>query len=469
MPAARYWRIIGIETPNSGDLEVADIALYADGIRVDGSATFSSTLPQVAPGRWAAEDVRKPGFALLWDFGSEQAVTEVGFTPAGDGSGIRAARLQSSAGAIQGWVDVLGMPTIDEGPVIVRGDTYGGTTRFIGGFYADDKDSSQYGCQVALGSGAALTNTRALFGTQSLALSGASSVATVSLSELVPFVSDYCLELFVQQAYGNNFSNNIIQLLDSASGHYVGIRFEYELGNVYLQVSQSDRGPHFNTGRAKMPKDAWVHIALVSLAGELLFFHNGLFAFSGSIFGDKRTRSFDRIVLHPAYLSGMYSNGNVQSDQYPLHFTDVVLTKGRRYVADFAVPSAPAFRRYGMGGDVPLSVATADTPVMAPLFDLQPLAIRTGQSTRISPDEGIGWVQGTVKRKGEPRDVPLRRRVRLHDKRDMRLIRETWSDPETGVFRFDNIDPQVPFVAVAYDHLNQYRALADDSIKVEVP
>lgn len=115
-----------------------------------------------------------------------------------------------------------------------------------------------------------------------------------------------------------------------------------------------------------------------------------------------------------------------------------------------------------------MTVVTAQTPTSVKLFGPAPFAIRTAQPARISPDDGIGWVQGTVKRKGEPRDVPLRRRVRLHDKRDMRLIRETWSDPETGAFRFDNIDPQVPFVALAYDHLNQYRALADGSIKVEV-
>ena len=113
-------------------------------------------------------------------------------------------------------------------------------------------------------------------------------------------------------------------------------------------------------------------------------------------------------------------------------------------------------------------VVTAQNPPSIKLFDLQPFAICTGQSTHIRPGDCTGWVQGTVKRKGELRDVPLRRRVRLHDKRDMRLIRETWSDAETGAFRFDNIDPQVPFVALVYDHLHQYRALADDSIKVEV-
>ena len=115
-----------------------------------------------------------------------------------------------------------------------------------------------------------------------------------------------------------------------------------------------------------------------------------------------------------------------------------------------------------------MTVVTAQTPTSVKLFGPAPFAICTGQSTHIRPGDGTGWVQGTVKRKGEPRDVPLRRRVRLHDKRDMRLIRETWSDAETGAFRFDNIDPTVPFVALAYDHLHQYRALADDSIKVEV-
>lgn len=114
-----------------------------------------------------------------------------------------------------------------------------------------------------------------------------------------------------------------------------------------------------------------------------------------------------------------------------------------------------------------MTVVTAQTPTSVKLFGPAPFAIRTGQSDRIRPADGIGWVQGTVKRKGEPRDVPLRRRVRLHDKRDMRLIRETWSDAETGSFRFDGLDPTVPFIAITYDHTGRYCALGDDSIRLE--
>lgn len=468
MPTARYWRIIGIETGAGGDLEVSDIALYADGVRVDALATFSSTAAPIAPGKWAAADVQKPGFALVWDFGSAQTVTEVGLTPIGDGTGsVRVALMQCAAEMHQAWVDVFGMCVIDDGPVIVRSDRYGGTTRFIGGFYADDKDASQYECQVALSNGAALSTVRPLFGSQSLEIVGALANATVALTEPVLFFSDYCIELFVNQANGINFSNNLVQLLDSASGHYIGVRFEYDVGTTYLQVSQRDRGPSYNTGLAKMPKDAWVHIALSSVSGYLSLFLNGAFCFSAPSVQDMRGAAFDSIVLHPAYLRGNYTNSNVNSTQYPLYLTDVVLTKGRRYASNFSVPTAPTYRRFGMSGDVSIVETPAKIPVSIGLFDPQPLAISTAQPARISPDDGIGWVQGTVKRKGEPRDVPLRRRVRLHDKRDMRLIRETWSDAETGVFRFDNIDPSVPFIAITYDHTGRYCALGDDSIRLD--
>ena len=114
-----------------------------------------------------------------------------------------------------------------------------------------------------------------------------------------------------------------------------------------------------------------------------------------------------------------------------------------------------------------MTVVTAQTPTSIKLFDLQPLAICTGQSTHIRPGDGPSTLHGTVHLYGTPTSTPLRRRVRLHDKRDMRLIRETWSDAETGAFRFDGLDPTVPFIAVTYDHTGRYCALGDDSIRLE--
>ncbi len=114
-----------------------------------------------------------------------------------------------------------------------------------------------------------------------------------------------------------------------------------------------------------------------------------------------------------------------------------------------------------------MTVATAQIPTSVKLFGPAPFAIRTAQPARISPDDGPSTLHGTVHLYNTPTNTPLRRRVRLHDKRDMRLIRETWSDAETGVFRFDNIDPSVPFIAITYDHTGRYCALGDDSIRLE--
>ena len=109
--------------------------------------------------------------------------------------------------------------------------------------------------------------------------------------------------------------------------------------------------------------------------------------------------------------------------------------------------------------------------------------IRTGRPTRISAytpptavttktasptrldlrDYGPVTLVGTVKRAGDPTNVPLRRRVRLYDEIGRRLMRETWSDAATGAFTFENL-PQGRFTAMTYDHENIYRALVIDNL-----
>lgn len=48
-------------------------------------------------------------------------------------------------------------------------------------------------------------------------------------------------------------------------------------------------------------------------------------------------------------------------------------------------------------------------------------------------DGGAGSIYGTVTILG----VPAKRRVRLMHRRSARIIRQTWSDPITGAYRFD--------------------------------
>jgi hypothetical protein len=71
---------------------------------------------------------------------------------------------------------------------------------------------------------------------------------------------------------------------------------------------------------------------------------------------------------------------------------------------------------------------------------------------------GNGRIVGTVKEKGTP-DVPVQRRVQLYDETSKVMTREVWSDAQTGVYVFDNIDPHLRYSIISYDYTGMYRAV----------
>lgn len=84
---------------------------------------------------------------------------------------------------------------------------------------------------------------------------------------------------------------------------------------------------------------------------------------------------------------------------------------------------------------------------------------------------GLGYVAGTVKElpKGAPEggEVPVWRKVRLHDQATGNPVAETWSDPKTGAYRFEYIDMERLYTVLSYDHTGKFVAVAADSLKPE--
>lgn len=74
-----------------------------------------------------------------------------------------------------------------------------------------------------------------------------------------------------------------------------------------------------------------------------------------------------------------------------------------------------------------------------------------------------GRIVGTVKRKSDPSNIPLKRRVRLYRDRDGMLIRETWSD-DSGNYQFDYIEEGEPHTVISHDYQHNYRAVAADNL-----
>ena len=83
MSAARYWRVTRIETYQPGPLELSELALFEGAVRVDSSATVSSTVEPTSGTLanlsdanfststvWPESAVFLPGFAIVYDFGA---------------------------------------------------------------------------------------------------------------------------------------------------------------------------------------------------------------------------------------------------------------------------------------------------------------------------------------------------------------------------------------------------------------
>jgi len=83
-------------------------------------------------------------------------------------------------------------------------------------------------------------------------------------------------------------------------------------------------------------------------------------------------------------------------------------------------------------------------------------------------DGGRGRIVGTVKEKHTPSNIPLKRRVVLLNANDNRAIRETWSDPVSGVYEFSEIDHRRKYTVISYDHTLTYRAVVADNLSPDL-
>lgn len=121
------------------------------------------------------------------------------------------------------------------------------------------------------------------------------------------------------------------------------------------------------------------------------------------------------------------------------------------------------------------AIVIGQGPVMTYGTPAYSQAVRLGPETGAIRDmitgvlgQGIGRVRGTVKRKDQPANVPLKRRVRLVRERDGLVLREAWSDAVTGEYDFQYIDELQTWTVIAYDHEHNFRSVIADNLTPEV-
>ena len=103
----------------------------------------------------------------------------------------------------------------------------------------------------------------------------------------------------------------------------------------------------------------------------------------------------------------------------------------------------------------------------APPVETATLTVEPVFTTQDLDVGGRGRIYGTVKRKADPQNIPLVRRVRLHDSRTGSLLRQTWSQTD-GSYEFRDLSPDLEFDVVAWDHERHFRSEIANNLKPEV-
>ena len=140
------------------------------------------------------------------------------------------------------------------------------------------------------------------------------------------------------------------------------------------------------------------------------------------------------------------------------------------YIDDFLIDAGACLHTSNF---TPAAISYTPTALSAHTTDSQlrltgdpvPSPSYSSIATQVSRDtfyEGRGYITATVKIKGSP-DVPVARRVKLHETLSGNLVRETWSDA-AGNYTFTGIDPANTYYAVAFDHTGVYQGVVADKL-----
>lgn len=488
MPAARYWRAVGLQSVGGGALELSALHLYLGGVRVDAAATLTSAIAPAGgslaalqdddtatTARWL--DVSAPGFALAWDFGAGNT-QDAGAVRLGSGAlyaeWLETLTLQYSSDGVS-WATLAsgqafpwpGANVMQDVPgdgdphhravsLLLRMDGADGSATFT--------DSSGFPKGVAAAGNAKISTAQSKWG-GSLMLGGSGDYLSASAcGDFVFGTGDFTVELWI-----NTTTSAEKVLVDQFYGSE-SWQFAVKSGKLSWFSSGYVLG-----GNTAVDNGAWHHVAVTRSAGILRFFVDGVL--DGTV--TLSTNYPHQVVLG---IGAQVSSRNPAFD-FPGYIDELRITKGvARYTASFAPPTA-AFPGGAVGGSTAqrkLVAAQTPTPIFlsggsagGTVMTLPPDTIHldrqdaNGTETNAPATRyripGPRW----VKEKTASTNVPLRRRVQLYNQRDSRLVREVWSDPVTGEYSFDNIRGDTTYFVIAFDHTGHYRAVIADNLTPE--
>ena len=452
MPAARYWRLVGLRAYAGGDLELGGLHWLVAGTRVDSTATItcshaptSGTLASLQDAdasnlvRFNASEVRSGGFFLSWDFGAAVTDPYPRIAAAGLAEFLGWATLQYSANGTD-WTTELSF-----GRVIYPGA--GQWTSHDPKFRLDapsDWDA------LSKGSAASIT------GREARVSGGYSGIVRTNSP----------------RSSGRRVFGLMLSVVNPPQTFYGGLAAlagwgSYNVGKHWSPYGEDGKFYYYPSGLiiALSPNPG-----APTVVGDTIYFDVDLGTGYASL--RKNSGPWSSPVLLPNFVVGDdYIIDLMAPSTSGAPVGAILLTTASELGAAIPV-GATAWDSEAGTGLFAESVVSAYAPRSLVTVASSPVpASATGRSVlQVARDiehGGPGTIYGTTKTKGTP-NLPTKARVVLLHQRSKLPVRETWSDPVTGYFEFRGIDTNQQFLTLAEDVDGNFRPVAANRLTPEV-
>lgn len=260
---------------------------------------------------------------------------------------------------------------------------------------------------------------------------------------------DFTIELWV---YPLSMAQYNFPIAKVEGSNHNGFRMGYD-GSGALYVNTSGTSNAAPTPANTIVVNRWQHMALTRMGTTGRVFIDGVLKGAWTDAADINNDT-------PVFIGADGNNWN----GFTGYIDEVRITKGYcRYTEDFTPPTEafddPPEKILLTRAFAPnLGRTDSNLPQLTLPHPAPPMGFGNILGRRDIPFGGSGRIAGTVKEKGTP-DQPLQRRVQLYDETRSLLVAQTWSNPNTGAYLFENIDPTLTYTIISYDYTGTYRAV----------
>lgn len=475
MPAARYWRVVGIAPYTAGgDLELGELQLYGSGARLDtpgmlscSHAPVSGTLAALSDGsaatacRFAAAHVKSGGFFIRWDLGSAQSADALRLA-GGSAQALYAdtLTLQYSADAVS-WTTAAELgrcawPGAAQFGGLVSYDFWFDQTQLV--LHYDGSFTNASPAKRGFTNSGVTLDAASKFGSGAARFNGSASLYTSAFTTTSDFLFETWLWLDALPAdVGTVYSN-------FAAGGGAGSHLLYVNPNGSLHW-YFDGNNNIQTAAGAVQASRWNHVRLTKKAGSPA-------TFTIYVDGTQAAQTtFTQATLGTASANFYLGHaGWTTTRMFKGMLDETAVAFALRDTGAFVPPTVPYARVYG-ADPRPVSIQAIAGAQRVAAGTMQAFSIKRISRPQVACDVefgGLGRIWGVNEIEIAPNTrVPTGGRVVLLRQRDKLLARQTWADPVTGAWEFTGLDVRQDFIALAEDLAGNYRPVAANRLTPE--